>query len=55
MKAFEFFRYHSVAPYTSPNINAIFYGTSGDLIDEKSYSFRTFKENGYIIGSFADE
>ena len=55
MNAYEYFRLHSKASNTAPNINALFYGTSQQLQDEKEYVFRYFKDNGYIIGSFSDE
>ena len=55
MKAFEYFRLHARAFHTSSNINSIFYGTPNNLLDDESHSFRHLKNNGYIIGMFADE
>ena len=55
MMAFEYFKYHSLANYTLPNNDALFYGKNGELLHESMSLYRFFKDNGYIIGFFSDE
>lgn len=55
MKAIEYFRYHSLAPWTSININAMFYGSRANLTDDSRLVFQYFSDNGYITGQFVDE
>ena len=40
---------------TSLNVNSLYYGSSTNLKTESEYVFHHFKNNGYIIGSFANE
>lgn len=40
---------------TSLNVNAMYYGLNSQLSTEAGYVFHDFKNNGYVIGSFANE
>lgn len=45
---FEYFKYHSLVPWTEPNLKAAYYGTK---IEGNGVHFcKYFKENGYILG-----
>ena len=48
MTVFEFFKFHSLVPWTEPNLKAAYYGTKieGNWVHLCNY----FKENGYILG-----
>lgn len=53
-EVFEYFRYHSKAHWTNPNLISMYYGEQGELYNESSNVFKYFSENGYISGYFAD-
>jgi hypothetical protein len=48
MTVFEYFKFHSLTPWTEPNLKAAYYGAK---IDGNGTHFANyFKENGYILG-----
>ena len=49
---YEYFRYHSKAHWTNPNLISMFYGEQGELFNESSNVFKTYSDNGYISGMF---
>ena len=51
---YEYFRYHSKAHWTNPNLISMFYGEQGELFNESSNVFKTYSDNGYISGMFLD-
>ena len=51
---YEYFRYHSKAHWTNPNLISMYYGEQGELYNESSNAFKIFSDNGYITGYFAD-
>ena len=53
-KLFQFFRHHSVYPYTNINSNALWYGQIGLIEDSSENVFDYFNRNGYVTGMFKD-
>ena len=51
---FQFFRHHSVYPYTPINNNALWYGQIGLIEDSSENVFDYFNRNGYVTGIFKD-
>ena len=51
---FEYFRYHSKAHWTNPNLISMYYGEQGELYNETSNVFKSYSDNGYITGMFSD-
>ncbi len=48
MTIFQYFKYHSIKPYTDPNVKAAYYGAK---INGKGTHFvNYYKRNGYIVG-----
>jgi len=59
METFQFFKYHSITPYTQGNLYAALYGIPYEPQDYKTYQehlsvIKQFKEKGYITGHATD-
>ena len=48
MTFFQFFKYHSIKPYTNPNLRAAYYGAKN--YGKGTYFANYFKNQGYILG-----
>ena len=48
MTVFEYFKFHSLTPWTEPNLKAAYYGTKIEGYGKHFVNY--YKENGYILG-----